>query len=224
LISFDRELQDLHLDPSNSGELEAVAAHVDPRSGRFDVTFEIANDSNTPTQLRYSGIAVETVQAAVLARNVERTELLKASDVVVERLPKAQVGGDPAQRDQVIGMQMRHPMRAGQPLHVADLTKPDLVQRDQAVTVIYQTAGIYLTTRGKALDSGTEGDLVSVLNPLSKRTVTGIVTARGQVTIQVATPTPVYVSDTSAIPSNGAATSVAAADGIPNQPVTAKPE
>ena len=54
--------------------------------------------------------------------------------------------------------------------------------------MIYQTAGLYLTTRGKALDNGTEGDVVSVLNLQTKRTVTGIVTGRGQVTIQVATP------------------------------------
>jgi flagella basal body P-ring formation protein FlgA len=84
---------------------------------------------------------------------------------------------------------------------MADLVKPDLVQRDQAVTVVYQSAGLYLTTRGKALDSGTEGDIVNVLNPQSKRTVTGIVTGRGQVTIQIATPAPILVSDTSAIAS-----------------------
>ena len=64
------------------------------------------------------------------------------------------------------------------------------MQRDQTVTLIYQAAGLYLTIRGKALDSGTEGDVVSVLNLQSKRTVSGVVTGRGQVSIQVATPRP----------------------------------
>ena len=226
-LTFDQDLQDLHLDASNSGAMEPVAARVDQRSGRFDVTIEIANDAaNAPTQLRFTGVAIETVETAVLTRNVERTELLKASDVIVERRPKAEVGNDAAARTQAVGMQMRRPMRAGQPLHVADLTKPDLVQRDQAVTVIYQTAGIYLTTRGKALDSGAEGDVVNVVNPQSKRTVTGVVTGRGQVTIQVASPTPVYVSDTSAISSNDkvSPTAVAVADGASIPTATAKPE
>ncbi|WP_407180210.1 flagellar basal body P-ring formation chaperone FlgA [Bradyrhizobium sp. STM 3562] len=225
-LTFDRDLQDLHLEASNSGTLEPTAARIDPRSGRFDVTFEIANDAATvATQLRYTGIAIETVEAAVLARNVERTEVLKASDVIVQRRPKAEVGTDPAVRDQVLGMQMRRAMRAGQSLRVTDLAKPDLVQRDQAVTVIYQTAGIYLTTRGKALDSGTEGDLVNVLNPQSKRTVTGVVTGRGQVTVQVATPTPVYVSDTSAISSNDTQPApVSVADGSSNPQAPVKPE
>jgi len=109
-------------------------------------------------------------------------------------------------------------MRAGQALKVADLVKPDLVQRDQSVTLIYQTAGLYLTTRGKAVDNGTEGDVVNVLNLQSKRTVSGVVTGRGQVTIQIATPEPVVISDTSAT-LTPASTSLAAAN-----PVTSKPE
>jgi flagella basal body P-ring formation protein FlgA len=79
-------------------------------------------------------------------------------------------------------------MRAGQPLHGADLTKPDLVQRDQAVTLIYQTAGVYLTVRGKATEAGTDGDVVTVLNLQSKRTVSGVVVGRGQVSVSPVTP------------------------------------
>ena len=227
-LTFDRDLQDLHLEASNTGEMQPTAVHVDQRSGRFNVTLEIANDTSMPTQLRFTGIAIETVKAAVLTRDVERTEVLKASDIVVERRPRAEVGTDAAVRDQAVGMQMRHGMRAGRPLRVADLVRPDLVQRDQTVTIIYQTAGIYLTTRGTALESGTEGDVVSVVNAQSKRTITGVVTGRGQVTIQVATPTPVYVSDTSAISSKDqssiASVPVSVADGTNNPQAPVKPE
>jgi flagella basal body P-ring formation protein FlgA len=203
-LTFDRELQDLHLDAANTGAIQASSVRYEPRNGRFDVTLEINNEaSSQPTKLRFTGTAIETVEAAVLTRNVERSDLLKASDIMVERRPKAEVGSDAASRDRAVGMQMRRPMRAGQPLRIADLAKPDLVQRDQSVTVIYQTAGLYITARAKALDSGTEGDVVSVLNPQSKRTVTGVVTGRGQVTIQIATPEPVYVSSTGALPAEG---------------------
>jgi flagella basal body P-ring formation protein FlgA len=187
-LTFDRELQDLRLDASFTGAIAPTAVRVEPRNGRFDVTLEIASeDAPTPTRLRFTGTAIETVEAAVLTRNVERTDLLKSSDIVVERRTKAEVGGDAATREGALGMQLRRPMRAGQPIRVADLAKPDLVQRDQAVTVVYQAPGLYLTTRGKALDNGTEGDVVNVLNLQSKRTLTGVVTGRGQVTIQTTT-------------------------------------
>jgi flagella basal body P-ring formation protein FlgA len=184
-VTFDRGITDMRLDASNTGALQPVATRYDARSGRFDIAFEISNDNNpSPTKLRFSGTAIETVEVAVLTRDIDRNDTLKASDVALERRPKAEVTGEPASRDRSIGMQLRRAMRAGTPLRAADIVKPDFVVRDQAVTVIFQAPGLYLTTRGKAIESGAEGDTVSVLNLQSKRTLTGVVTGRGQVTIQ----------------------------------------
>ena len=69
------------------------------------------------------------------------------------------------------------------------------MQRDQNVTLIYEAAGLYLTMRGKALDNGTEGDAVSVMNLQSKRTVSGTVIGRGQVAITVVPSGPARTSD-----------------------------
>lgn len=188
-LTFDRDMQDVRLDAWNTGPLQPVTMRYEPRSGRFDVAFEISNDINAAqTRLRFTGTVVEMVDAAVLTRNVDRGDILKASDVSVERRPKIEVGGDAAARSKAVGMQMRKGLRAGQPLKTADLTKPDLVQRDDNVTLIYESAGIYLTMRGKAAENGTEGDTVSVLNMQSKRTVSGVVVGRDQVAISIATP------------------------------------
>jgi len=188
-LTFDRDVQGLQLDSATSGALDPVAVRFDPRNGRFDVTFSIGNDANAaPTKLRFTGTAVETVEAAVLARSVDSKEVLKSSDVIIERRPKAEVGNDGTSRDRAVGMQTRRQLRAGQALRVADLTKPDLVTRDQAVTLVYESAGLYLTIRGKALEGGTEGDVVNVLNLQSKRTVSGVVVGRGQVAVSVPAP------------------------------------
>jgi flagellar basal body P-ring formation protein FlgA len=203
-LTFDRDVQDLKLEATNNGAMQATSARFDPRTGRFDVTFEIANDNfSAPTKLRFTGTAIETVEAAVLARAIERNEVIKSSDVLVERRPKAEVGGDVASRDRAVGMQARRQLRAGQALKVADLAKPDLVQRDQSVTIVYEAAGLYLTIRGKALEGGTEGDVVNVLNLQSKRTVSGVVIGRGQVSISVPAPRlPVSSLPTSSLPTS----------------------
>ncbi len=188
-IIFDRDLRDLQLDASISGDMHATATRFDPRNGRFDVTFEISSTSiATPTRLRFTGVAVETVEVAILTRGVERGEVLKASDVIVERRPKLEVGNDVETRDRAVGMQPRRSLRAGQALKAADLGKPDRVTRDQSVTLVYETLGLYLTGRGKALENGTEGDVVNVLNLQSKRTVQGVVIGPGQVSVSIATP------------------------------------
>src|SRR3954469_4868974 len=64
-LTFDRDVQTLQLDASNTGNLQPVAARYEPRSGRFDVSFEIANDAGAATRLRFTGTAIETVEAAV---------------------------------------------------------------------------------------------------------------------------------------------------------------
>ena len=99
-LTFDRDPGDIRLDRCRT----PVTCKWPPcatiqRNTRFDVTFEIANDGGTvATKLRFTGTAVETVEAAVLARNVERGEVVKSSDVLVERRPKAEVGTDAASR------------------------------------------------------------------------------------------------------------------------------
>ena len=184
-VTFDRGVSDMRLDAGNTGTLQPVATRYDARSGRFDIAFEVSNDNNpTPTKLRFTGTAIETVEVAVLTRDIERSEMLKSSDVAQERRPRAEVTGEAATRERTVGMQLRRPMRAGTPIRVADIAKPEFVQRDQNVTIIYQVPGLYLTTRGKAIESGAEGDIVNVLNVQTKRTLTGVVTGRGQITVQ----------------------------------------
>jgi flagellar basal body P-ring formation protein FlgA len=72
-------------------------------------------------------------------------------------------------------------------LRDADLMKPEIVQRDESVTILYQAPGIVLSIRGKAQESGALGDLVSVLNVQSKRVVQGTVSGPGRVIITPAT-------------------------------------
>jgi flagella basal body P-ring formation protein FlgA len=217
-LTFDRELADIKLEAANSGAMQPASVRVEPRGNRFDVTLEIANDNiSTPTRLRFTGTVIETVEAAVLARGIERNEVIKSSDVVIERRPKAEVGADAIVRDRAVGMQARRQLRAGQAVRLADLAKPDLVQRDQSVTLIYETPGLYLTVRGKAQDSGTEGDVVNVLNLQSKRAVQGVVTGRGQVSVAVATPRLPAAETSSLIEPNETAAPVAVAAGSNSQ-------
>ncbi len=186
-ITFDRELRPLQLEAG--AELKPTYVRYDARNYRFDVLFEAADaNGGAPMRLRFTGTAVETIEATVLTRAVDRGDILKAADLALERRPKSEAGSDGAKRDLAIGMQTRKPLRAGQVVHAADLVRPDMVQRDQMVTLVYQTEGLLLTMRAKALEGGSEGDAVSVMNIQSKRTLQGIVTGPGQVTVSPPKP------------------------------------
>ena len=199
-LTFERDVRMLQLDASFTGEPSPVAVRFDPRAARFDVTLEISSNTGAaPTRLRLSGTAVETIPVTVSTRNIERNELLKAADIVTERRPKTEAGGDLANRDRAIGLQARKQIRAGQPIRGADLGKRDLVQRDQSVTLFFEVPGISLTVRGKAMDAGAEGDVVNVMNLQSKRVVQGTVTGPGQIVI--AAPAARVVASAAPVPS-----------------------
>jgi len=189
-VTLDRDTGPLQLDAAYRGDLTPVAARYDNRNNRFDVTFEIKSETTSvPTRLRFTGLAYETVLTTVLTRPIDRGDVLKAADLATERRPKADAGTDLASRDRALGMQMRRRINPGQPLRNADIGKPDLVQRDQNVSIVYQTPGLYLTMRGKAVDGGAEGDTVSVTNMQSKRVVQGTVIGPGQVLVAPIAPT-----------------------------------
>ena len=61
--------------------------------------------------------------------------------------------------------------------------KPEIVQRNDTVTIVYQAPGIVLTLRGQAQEAGALGDTISVLNVESKRIVQGVISAPGRVTV-----------------------------------------
>ena len=46
-LTFDRDVQDVRLEAWNTGALQPASVWYEPRTGRFDVSFEIANETNS---------------------------------------------------------------------------------------------------------------------------------------------------------------------------------
>ena len=189
VVNFDRELRAIQVETTAKGEPRVAYLNYDARAGRFDVTLDMPTGATTRGTLKRAGRAAATVEVATLARSIERGELLRSADVVLERRPRAEIGRDILpDREQVLGLAARSPLQAGRPLRVADLMKPELVQRNETVMLVYEVPGITLTVRGKATEGGAEGDVISVLNEQSKRTVQGVVVGPGRVTISTSSP------------------------------------
>lgn len=188
-VTFERELRAIHVEPTAKGEPRVSRVTYDARSGRFDATIEMPTGPSNRGLLRLSGRAAATVEVVTPLRTIERGGVIKAAEVAIERRPRAEVGRDAiTDRDQVIGLAARTALQAGRPLRSADLMKPELVQRGETVTMVYEVPGIVLTVRGKAAEGGAEGDVISVLNEQSKRTVQGLVVAPGRVVISTGSP------------------------------------
>ena len=184
-VRFDRSTRAMMVEPDATGAARVVQFAYDSHSGRFDGIVEVPGSlALRRNPVRLTGTLVETAEIVVLARNFARGESLRESDVLVERSPRAEMPGDAHTRlANVIGQAARRALRAGQPIRPADLMKPDLVNRNETVTIVFEVPGITLTARGKALASGAEGEAIEVLNPHSKRVLHATVSGPGTVTV-----------------------------------------
>src|ERR1700730_17588248 len=183
-VNFDAYVHVLAIEP-NAGESPRLAQFsFDPRSQRFEANVEVPGSSTLRKKpVRVSGMIFETAEGVTLARALARGETIRENDIAIERRPKAEAADTIRQADAAIGQAARRELRAGQFLRAADLMKPELVSRGDTVTLVFESPGVPLTMQAKAIETGTLGDLVQVLNPQSKRIVQATVDGPGRVVI-----------------------------------------
>lgn len=152
-------------------------------TGRFNATvaIDLGGDDRTMT---VTGRAIETIAVPVLSRPIDRRDVIHASDVTIARIDKRRVPGSAViETNDLVDMAAKRPLRAGEIIATADIEPPRVILRGDLVTLQYARPGLTLSARGRALGDGAKGDLVSVLNEQSKRTVQGVVTGAGAVEV-----------------------------------------
>lgn len=156
---------------------------LQPESGRFNATVAIDRGGDERT-LTIAGRALETMSVPVLNRPIDRRDVIHASDVTTVRIDKRRVPGSAViDTSDLVDMAAKRPLRAGEVIATADIEPPRVILRGDLVTLQYTRPGLTLSARGRALGDGAKGDLVSVLNEQSKRTIQGVVTGAGTVEV-----------------------------------------
>lgn len=183
--TLDASVASVHLDAGFVGALSVTRFAIDPKTGRFDATIEVAGAPRGSTPIRATGAAVETAEVATLSRPFARGEIVSAAEVKTDRRPKVQAQ-DAIRPAEVAGLAAKRALREDQPLRSGDLMRPQHVERGAFVTLVYATSGVSLSLKAKALGAGAAGDLVAVQNLQSKRVVNGVVTGPSEVTVTAA--------------------------------------
>ncbi|MDE2182226.1 MAG: flagellar basal body P-ring formation protein FlgA [Alphaproteobacteria bacterium] len=128
------------------------------------------------------------VRIVVPAHDIPRGAMLEQSDLTYATAPDNLMTGTVVSMSDVIGMQTRRVLRAGESLRLDDVRRPILVTRGSTVTMTFEAPGITLTAMGRAMNEGGLGDTITVQNPASYRQVSAIVVAPGQVRAAAAAP------------------------------------
>lgn len=84
-----------------------------------------------------------------------------------------------------VGMKLKRNLIVGAALTPNMIEKPRVITRGQRVTILAQTGGMQIRTRGKALAHGAAGERIGVVNIKSKLKLEGVVTASGEVKVDI---------------------------------------
>jgi len=158
---------------------------IEPSNLSFTATLTVPGSrvfSTAPLMLE--GQIVDVIDVALSTRAIAKGDILSANDIRIEkRERKAIAANNVTKPTLVIGQAAREPLTPGIILTDDLVSKPILVEKAMAVSVNYAVGGLKLTLRGKANEAGTLGDMISVLNPQSKKVIFATVIGPGSVAV-----------------------------------------
>lgn len=118
--------------------------------------------------------------SVVAVKTIPARSLISAEDLT---LVDAEIPGALTELGPAIGKETRVAVYAGRPLRAQDIQPLALIERNQIVSLTYQSGGLSIRAEGRALQRGAEGDWVRVMNLASKTTVSGRVAADGNILV-----------------------------------------
>lgn len=156
-----------------------------PGSDSFTARFSVAGIDQP---LDVAGRIDLMIEVPHLAASLAAGTVLSAADIELRKVPlKFAESSGSIDMGQLVGKALQHPSRAGMMLKASDVAEPELISRNDPVTVYFRQGAMTLTVKGKALNDAALGQPVSVLNALSKKVITGVATAGGSVEVKSAT-------------------------------------
>ncbi|MGP6088717.1 flagellar basal body P-ring formation chaperone FlgA [Antarctobacter jejuensis] len=118
----------------------------------------------------------------VIATQTIRPQQIITADAV--RLEPAEVSGAHTSLDAVIGQEARVAIYPGRAVMQGALGEPALIDRNQAVMLVYIHGGLRIVADGRALGRGAAGERIRVMNVDSRTVLFGTIAPDGSVMVR----------------------------------------
>lgn len=157
----------------------------DPRSGRFSAVLQAPADDADARRVPVQGQVTQAMQVPVPAGRIDPGQVIKKSDLQWVDLAANRVDRNAVtDAAELIGKAAKRALSEGRPIHSNDIERPALVLKGALVTVTLEAPHMSLSTVGRAIESGSKGDFVQVLNMQSHKTIVGTVVGPNLIAIQ----------------------------------------
>ncbi len=186
-LRLDTTVLPLALPAESAQGVRLAGLAYDAMNGRFHARIIDTRDGGQRTWAQVSGQLVEMKQVPVIRNSLSPGEVISSRDIHYVAMPGDRLAGNTViEASQIIGLAARRGLRAGAPIRVNDLQQPVMVKKNTLVLLRLDTPYMQLSTQGRALDDGAQGEVVRVMNLRSKVIVQGTVDGDGLVRVAAA--------------------------------------
>ncbi len=178
-----------HLDPrlrltACAGGVQLFLPPGQPSAGRL--TVGVRCRAPKPWRLYVPVRVTRHIEVLIAARPLPRGIALSADAIRHGRRDPAELPGAwYTERSQLLGLETRRAIRAGEVLSPQLLSSARLIRRGQELVLFATSGSMTVTVKGKALEDGVEGDIVRVRNLSSDRVVEGRVVGTDKVQVSL---------------------------------------
>jgi flagella basal body P-ring formation protein FlgA len=183
-LEFTSGKMEIILPPDMPAQAEIANVSYNADNSWFEADVMAPSAANVHQQIRVSGKIERLVDVPVLLDTLSVGSVIRERDIQIVAVPAHSINHDVILSAQdLVGQTPRRMVIAGKPIKVRDVESPRIVNRGDQVTMIYKSGGMQLTARGKAMDFGSKGDNVRVVNEQSNRSIDAIVSGEQEVTV-----------------------------------------
>jgi len=178
----------VHVASEILAEINVDDVSYNRRTHRFAALVSVGEKGvNTSQRFRVTGQVHSMIEIPTLARRLSKGDVIANNDITWIKIRADRTNrGVITEANDMIGMTPKRHLRAEQPIRTMDIQRPVIVPKGSVVTIILKKPGMTLTSKGKAMQNGADGDTIRVLNSKTKRSIDAIVIGSSMVTV---TPT-----------------------------------
>ncbi|AZV80125.1 flagella basal body P-ring formation protein FlgA [Parasedimentitalea marina] len=117
----------------------------------------------------------------VPVRTIRAKQVITAEDLAYKSVDIAGTFSDPAE---VIGQEARVSLYAGRPIRPGDIGPPAIIERNDLIMLKFSRGGLVISTEGRSLGRGSEGEIIRAMNLASRTTISGRISADGSIEVR----------------------------------------
>jgi len=169
--------------PAGAAPVTLADLRYMPQGGGFSARFTVAGAD----PIDVSGRVEILIEAPHLAATLPAGTVLSPNDIEMRAIPLNQAEASGLLTpEQVVGKALQRQSRGGVLLRPTDIADPQVISRNELVTLYLQKGPLTLTAKGQALNAAAMGATVSVLNLASKKIIHGVAAGAGAVKVSLA--------------------------------------